>query len=124
MSTAYSGSTAIKARNASASAWGTSSCASSAAQESKNAAPKIDKPDDKASQCGARCTPAKCMSNHCKGNIAAPAIINQCLVASVFTYNPNSCKISGLLVHPFTTLTNNSKKTLQPKKDSSCSRAR
>src|SRR4030095_5640953 len=48
MSTAYSGSTAIKARSAIASDCGISNWASSAAQESMNAAPKMASPALKA----------------------------------------------------------------------------
>jgi hypothetical protein len=52
MSTAYSGSTAIKARSAIASDCGISNWASSAAQESMNAAPKMASPALKASNSG------------------------------------------------------------------------
>src|SRR5204862_200122 len=45
MSTAYSGSTAISARNASARLCGMSTCATSAAQERRTAAPKMPTPE-------------------------------------------------------------------------------
>jgi len=52
MSTAYSGSTAISASAASARFSGTSSCATSVAQERRNAAPEMPSPDRSASQWG------------------------------------------------------------------------
>src|SRR5687768_100032 len=77
MSTAYSGRTAINASSAIASACGISFCASSAAQDSMNAAPKIAIPELKACQCGGGCPQKKCMKIHCRQSRADEPIQSQ-----------------------------------------------
>ena len=59
MSTAYSGSTAIKATTATATAWGMSSWATSQAQVSRKEAPRIAMPESTATQIGERSGCAK-----------------------------------------------------------------
>src|SRR5438093_303834 len=127
----------MRARKARARACGMSSCASSAAHESRKAAPKIETPEDNASQCGAGCMPEKCRISHCSGRMKAPASQSQFFTSlspvgkkcrggsrpapTAYVelpgdtdryYSPNSLSIPGLLVQPLATLTNSSKKTL------------
>src|SRR3990172_5747887 len=86
ISTAYSGSTAINARNASASACGMSSCATSAAHDSRKAAPKMANPEATASQWGDRWRPKRRGPIHWSGKRAAG--INQSL-ALIATPSPD-----------------------------------
>src|SRR5262249_23276205 len=106
-------------------------CASSAAHESRKAAPKIETPEDNASQCGAGCMPTKCGISHSSGRMKAPASQSQFFTSlsligkkcgggsrpapttyvelsgdSNRHYSPNSFSIPGLLVQSLATLTN------------------
>src|SRR3972149_834084 len=80
MSTAYSGRTAINASSAIASACGISNWASSAAQESMNAAPKIDKPALRDCHSGEGCVPDRCITIHWRQRKADEPIQSQFVI--------------------------------------------
>src|ERR1041384_6149105 len=71
ISTAYSGRTATSAKNASASACGISSCATSEAHESRNAAPKTPMPLRVAIHHGGRSGKKKGNAAHCRHSTTA-----------------------------------------------------
>src|SRR5712671_5605578 len=80
MSTAYSGRTAMSARNASARLCGMSIWAASAAQERRTAAPKMPMPERMAAHRCETWTPLNRMTTHCSATALASTIQRTCLV--------------------------------------------